>query len=181
MLKQIISVCIIFLTVQAQAQSFHIVKLDSARWRIEQRMPSRTNGGGGTVVYSDIVDSANAIKTFTTLIEARKKAIDENVLQQEYDALNAELKRVTGISYDDLLRADMIAGLTGAWTVTKGKDTVSVIINKALEVRGGTIRGSIRHIKGNDFELVGVFDKPYRATMTAPGKLAGNEVVMRKE
>lgn len=180
MLKSILILSGLFFFINANSQSFHIVRIDSARWRIEQRATT-SNKGGGQVMFSDIGDSATIITRFTALVELAKKDLDENTAQKKYDALNAELKRASGKQYEDLLREAICKNLVGQWELIRGKDTLSLAVNKDLKVSGGAIRGEIKYNNPEDIQVIGVYDKPQSMKITSVNQLKGNEIIMNRQ
>lgn len=176
MLKSILILSGLFFFINANSQSFHIVRLDSARWRIEQRTIS--NKGGGQVMLSDIADSTTTITRFTALVENAKRELDENVAQKKYDALNAELKRASGKQYEDLLREVICESLVGQWELIKGTDTLSLSVNKDLKVSGGPIRGELKYNNPKDIQLIGIYKEPEKLAILQKGQLTGKGIKM---
>lgn len=180
MLKLVFIFTGLFAFINASSQSFHIVRIDSARWRIEQHNQT-TAKGGGQVMFSDIADSATTITRFTALVELAKKDLDENTAQKKYDALNAELKRASGKQYEDLLREAICKNLVGQWELIRGKDTLSLAVNKDLKLSGGAIRGEIKYNNPEDIQVIGVYDKPQSLKITSVNQLKGNEIIMNRQ
>lgn len=179
MFSKIISVCILLIPIMGTSQSYHIVKLDSTRWRIEQRVIQK--GGSGSVTFSDIADSATTIQRYSALVEQKKAALDQKFYEREYEAMNGELFRASGKKYEDMLRDMVERLLIGNWQIASGKDTLAVSVNPKMEVRGGQIRGELKYHSPDSIALVGVLAKTHTLKFTPPGKLEGNEVVMKKE
>jgi len=170
----IIAVCILF-TQNLLAQSFFsIIKIDSARWRIQEQIPT-SKGGGGTINLSDIADSTTIVSRFINLTEMKRAAIENRVLEKDYAALNAELKRVTGSDYEDLLNAKIASFLPGAWNIASQGDSISVIISKNLLVSGGKIKGSAQVISQDSIVLSGVYPKPVTMRMVSVKKMEENK------
>ena len=170
-------VCILFFTsLLVQAQSFFkITRLDSAKWRIEEIIPG-SKGGGGTIHYSDIADSASIVGRYISLTENKRAAVEQRLAGKEYQSFNQELKRVTGRDYEALLNEKIAAILPGAWNIASQSDSLSVIIGKNLQISGGKIRGSVE-VKGVDSILVtGVFPKPVTMRILAATKLEENKI-----
>lgn len=181
MLKQILCLTAFIISGNSFAQSFHIVKIDSVRWRLEQRIPSG-QGGGGTINLSDFADSATIIARFTSLVESRKKAIDEKVLEKEYQQLDAELKRATGRSFEDQLKDRLAGEIVGNWDLVYG-DTLAININKAFKVTGGRVRGEAQVLDKDRITLTNVLPGPVTMTRTGKnlaGTLSGKPVLMIK-
>jgi len=177
MLKSILILSGLFFFINANSQSFHIVRLDSARWRIEQRTPTSSKGGG-QVILSDIADSATTITRFTALVEHAKRELDENVALKKYDALNTELKRASGKQYEDLLREVICESLVGQWELIKGSDTLSLSVNKDLKVSGGPIRGELKYNNPQDIQLIGIYKEPEKLAIIQKGQLTGKGIKM---
>lgn len=169
MIKTILCLMALFISGNTFAQTFHIVKRDSTHWHIEQRIPSQN--GGGTINFSDPADSATIIARFTSLVEARKRSIDERVLEKEYQQLDAELKRATGRSFEDQLKDRLAGEIVGNWDLVYG-DTLAININRAFKVTGGRVRGEAQVLDKDRISLTNVLSAP--VTMTRQGKnLAG--------
>lgn len=155
----------LFISGNTFAQSFHLVKRDSTHWHIEQRIPSQN--GGGTINFSEPADSATIVARFISLVEARKRSIDEKVLEREYQQLDAELKRATGFSFEDQLKDRLASEIVGNWDLVYG-DTLAININKAFKVTGGRIKGDAAILDKDRITLTNVLAGP--VTMTRTGK-----------
>lgn len=178
MLKTILSVCALITSLHAFGQSYHIIRLDSAKWRIEQRTMDAK--GSGSVIYSDTADSVTTIQKYAVMVEQRKKAIDERVYEKQYQAMNDELFRASGKRYEDMVRDAVQGYLVGNWELITGNDTLALVITRDMRIQGGQIRGEVKYSSPEKIEIVGVMPKPQTVSFISPTQLKGPEVVMRK-
>lgn len=179
MIKTILSVCFLFISAHGFTQSFHIVRLDSAKWRIEQRNLDQ-KGGVASVMYSDIADSASTVQKFSVMVEQKKRAIDDRILEKQYEAMNAELFRASGKRYEDMLRDVIQSHLVGNWELVSGTDTLALVITKDMRIQGGQIRGEVKYSSPEKIEIIGVLPKPQTVSFISPTQLKGPDAVMRK-
>lgn len=180
---------------------YTIERVDSTHYRF---CTTSSDGRGGISVSCSAPTTRDTAINYLGDIAARQRAyINARPWEADWNAIDSAIKKYTGSTYDQHLKANTAASLAGDWIVIVSKpytpggtthaekgDTINIKLSKntaninILKVSGGTIRGECELVDERSIKLTGVL--PDTITLSPEkgrglvGKYRDREVVMRK-
>lgn len=148
----IILIMMISLSSFTQSFNFELMPVDSnqksGKWII--RTISISKEGGYTVNASPQMDSLKAIETFISIMDDKKISVEN-----ELKIMAKSLLKNTGKTYDESKSSLIASRIAGNYTLINGEDSLSVVINKNLQILSGKNKGTVKvsdgkmHITGS--------------------------------
>lgn len=196
----------IMASLRASSQ-YTIERIDSTHYRF--CTASSDGRGGVSVTCSAPTSRDTAIGYLGALADRQRAYILAKPWEADWNAIDSAIKKYTGSTYDQHMRANAAASLAGDWMVItvpstgsastsssgggtraeKG-DTINIKLTKStaniniLKISGGTIHGECELVDDRSIRITGVLPGPVTLSMEKGrglvGKYGGREVVMRK-